>query len=159
VQPLAGVYLSLFAEVGDKLDFRNNRLGDGLNLAPELRWNVDAHAQLAMRHTYRTLDANQAEVFTANLTDLRLSYQFSVRSFLRLALIYSNVRYNQANNLLTVPAKERSLGSQLLYSYKLNPQTLFFAGYSDRAFSDDEMQQLTRDDRSIFLKFSYAWMM
>lgn len=158
-QPWAGVYLALETEFGDKLDFRNNRLGDGLNLSPELRWNANVHAQLALRHTYRTLDAQGAEVFTANLTDLRLSYQFSVRSFVRLALIYSNIRQNPLNNQGIVTEKERSLGTQLLYSYKLNPQTLVFAGYSDHAFSDDDIQQLTRDDRTVFLKFSYAWML
>lgn len=157
--PLAGVFLSMYAEVGDKLDFRNNRLGEGLNLAPEVRFNADIHTQLALRHTYRTLDAAGAPVFTANLTDLRLSYQFSVRSFLRLALIYSNIRQNPLNNRGEVSAKERTLGSQLLYSYKLNPQTLVFAGYSDQAFSDDDITSLQRDQRTVFLKFSYAWML
>ncbi len=159
VQPWSGVYIELETEFGDKLDFRNNRLGDGLEIAPEIRWNANMHAQVALRHTYRTLDADDAEVFTANLTDLRLSYQFSVRSFVRLALIYSDIRQNPANNLGPVTEQSEDLGMQLLYSYKLNPQTLFFAGYSDHAYSDDEIQQLTRDDRSVFLKFSYAWML
>ncbi len=159
VQPWSGVYIEVESEFGDKLDFRNNRLGDGLEIAPEIRWNANMHAQVALRHTYRTLDADDAEVFTANLTDLRLSYQFSVRSFVRLALIYSDIRQNPANNFGPVTEQSEDLGMQLLYSYKLNPQTLFFAGYSDHAYSDDEIQQLTRDDRSVFLKFSYAWML
>ena len=159
MQPYSGVYLGFETEVGKKLDFRNNRLGDGVEIAPELKWNVDAHLQIQARHIYRTLDANSAEVFTANLTDLRLSYQFSVRSFLRLALIYSDIEQNPLNNNKEVTARSKTLGSQLLYSYKLNPQTLFFAGYSDNAFSDDEVQDLTRAERSVFMKFSYAWML
>ncbi|MDZ7870197.1 MAG: DUF5916 domain-containing protein [Rheinheimera sp.] len=159
LQPWSGVYIEVETEVGDKLDFRNNRLGEGLEIAPEIRWNANIHAQVALRHTYRTLDADNAEVFTANLTDLRLSYQFSVRSFVRLALIYSDITQNPLNNQGPVTEREKNLGTQLLYSYKLNPQTLFFAGYSDHAYSDDEIQQLTRDDRSVFLKFSYAWML
>jgi hypothetical protein len=159
LQPWSGVYLEVESEFGDKLDFRNNRLGEGLEIAPEIRWNANMHAQVALRHTYRTLDADHAEVFTANLTDLRLSYQFSVRSFVRLALIYADITQNPLNNRGQVTENERDLGMQLLYSYKLNPQTLFFAGYSDHAYSDDEIQQLTRDDRSVFLKFSYAWML
>ena len=159
MQPVSGIYLGFEAETGKKLDFRNNRLGDGLELAPELKWNVDAHMQIQARHIYRTLDADAAEVFTANLTDLRLSYQFSVRSFLRLALIYSDIEQNPLNNTGEVTERSKTLGSQLLYSYKLNPQTLFFAGYSDNAFSDDEVQDLTRAERSVFMKFSYAWML
>jgi len=156
-QPLAGLFLGVEAETGDTLDFRNNRLGDGLELVPELKWHLNRHLQLQARHTYRTLDAANTEVFTANLTDLRLSYQFSVRSFVRLALIYADIRHNPLNNIGEVTAHQKTLGSQLLYSYKLNPQTLFFAGYSDNALSSDEIQQLTRDRRSVFLKFSYAF--
>ena len=159
VQPASGVYVELYTEFGDKLDFRNNRMGDGLQLSPELRWNADMHTQFSIRHTYRTLDADSAKVFTANLTDLRLSYQFSVQSFVRLALIYSNIQQNPTNNIGQVTPHARELGSQLLYSYKLNPQTLFFAGYSDNAFADDEVNSLTRDQRSVFVKFSYAWML
>lgn len=158
-QPASGLIVELFTEYGDKLDFRNNRLGTGLQLSPEVRWNADIHTQLALRHTYRTLDAAGAEVFTANLTDVRLSYQFSVQSFVRLALIYSDLQQNPMNNIGQVNAHSKALGSQLLYSYKLNPQTLFFAGYSDNAFADDDITSLTRDQRSVFVKFSYAWML
>ena len=159
VQPASGVYLELYSEIGNKLDFRNNRMGHGLQLSPELRWNADVHTQFTVRHTYRTLDAESAKVFTANLTDLRLSYQFSVQSFVRIALIYSDIKQNPANNIGQVTPHSKALGSQLLYSYKLNPQTLFFAGYSDNAFADDEVNSLTRDQRSVFVKFSYAWML
>ncbi len=158
-QPSSGLFVEVFSEFGDKLDFRNNRMGTGLQISPEIRWNADVHTQLTLRHTYRTLDADDAEVFTANLTDVRLSYQFSVQSFLRLALIYSDISQNPLNNLGNVNARSKALGSQLLYSYKLNPQTLFFAGYSDNAFADDEIQSLTRDQRSVFAKFSYAFML
>ncbi|MDR7120950.1 DUF5916 domain-containing protein [Rheinheimera soli] len=159
IQPYPGLFLGFESEAGKKLDFRNNRIGDGFELSPELRWNIDAHFQVQARHIYRTLDADSVEVFTANLTDLRLSYQFSVRSFLRLALIYSDIKQNPWNNSGDVIVRSKTLGSQLLYSYKLNPQTLFFAGYSDNAFSDDDIQDLTPTERSIFMKFSYAWML
>lgn len=161
--PRSGLMLGMELEGGKTLDFRNNRLGDGVEIAPELKWNIDAHALLQLRHIYRSLSADSAKVFTANLSDIRLSYQFSVQSFLRLALIYSNVEQNLANNpqvpVGALGARSKGLGSQLLYSYKLNPQTLFFAGYSDNAYADDELTHLTRDKRSVFFKVSYAWML
>ena len=54
--------------------------------------------------------------------------------------------------------KEQTLLTQLLFSYKLNAQTVFFLGYSDdqlgtRAFG------LARTDRTFFLKVGYAWVM
>jgi hypothetical protein len=51
-----------------------------------------------------------------------------------------------------------TIGTQLLYSYKLNPQTVLFVGYSDNAREDDEVLDLTRTDRTVFAKLSYAWM-
>lgn len=158
-QPWSGVYLGIEVESGKKLDFRNNRIGHGLQLEPEVRWNLNEHFLVNLQHTYRTLDADGAEVFTANMTDLRLSYQFSVRSFVRLALIYSDIEHNPDNNFTAVKPKKRELGSQLLYSYKINPQTLIYAGYSDAALSDDQIDELDLYQRSVFLKLSYAWML
>jgi len=42
------------------------------------------------------------------------------------------------------------------FSYKLNPQTVLFAGYSDNLFGDERVD-LTRNDRTFFLKLGYAW--
>ena len=159
VQPYAGFFLGIETEAGKKLDFRNNRIGNGLELAPELKWNMDEHFQVHARHVYRSVDADSAKVFSANLTDLRLSYQFSIRSYLRLSLIYSNIKQNPFNNNGEVVQSSKTLGSQLLYSYKINPQTLLFAGYSDNALINDEVQDLTALERSIFIKISYAWML
>jgi hypothetical protein len=158
-RPLPALYANAEIELGDAIDYRNNRLGELLQLAPEVSWNASTHLQIEARHTYRYLEADGAEVFTANLTDLRFSYQFSVRSLLRLTLIYSDIEQNPLNNPGLTQQLERSLGSQLLYSYKLNPQTLFFAGYSDNAYQDDELTSLERDQRSVFMKFSYAWLL
>jgi hypothetical protein len=51
----------------------------------------------------------------------------------------------------------RNFSTQLIYSYKINPQTLFFLGYSDGGYQDDNLESLTRDQRTVFTKFSYAW--
>jgi hypothetical protein len=44
-----------------------------------------------------------------------------------------------------------------LYSYKLNPQTVFFVGYSDSYVDDDSLGNLTAEDRTWFMKIGYAW--
>ena len=54
------------------------------------------------------------------------------------------------------PKSER-LFTQLLVSYKLNPQTVFFLGYSDNSLADQRID-LTRTDRTLFLKLGYAWL-
>ncbi|MGB5354893.1 MAG: hypothetical protein WBM54_14870, partial [Woeseia sp.] len=58
----------------------------------------------------------------------------------------------------TVVAKRRGLGRQLLYSYKLNPQTVFFLGYSDNLLEDDDLTDMITTDRTVFMKVGYAWL-
>jgi hypothetical protein len=55
-----------------------------------------------------------------------------------------------------VDEQTEELFSQLLFSYKLNPQTVLFVGYSDNSFGDQRID-LTRADRTLFLKLGYAW--
>ena len=121
--------------------------------------NLGKHFEVRLRHTYEQLEADGSEVFTANLSDVRLTYQFNVNSFLRLAVIYTDLERNQANYIDDVDSQYKKLATQLLYSYKLNPQTVFFAGYSDNGYQDDELSSMTKEQRTLFAKFSYAWLL
>ena len=56
-----------------------------------------------------------------------------------------------------VDAHSREVGRQLLYSCKLNPQTVFFLGYSDQHVDEDGLDSLTATDRTFFMKIGYAW--
>ena len=44
-----------------------------------------------------------------------------------------------------------------MYSYKINPRTVLYAGASYGAFMDDENLDLFGNTRSAFLKISYGW--
>jgi len=61
-------------------------------------------------------------------------------------------------SIATDPGSPRTaaLFSQFLFSYKLNPQTVLFLGYSDTSAADQRID-LTRTDRTFFLKLGYAW--
>ena len=70
-----------------------------------------------------------------------------------------DVRHNLALYLeLPDTAKERSFFTQLMFSYKLNPQTVFFLGYSDTREGDDRIDN-KQTNRTIFAKLGYAWLM
>ena len=47
---------------------------------------------------------------------------------------------------------------QFLLSYKVNPRTVFFAGYSDN-YNGLQNVSLTQTGRTFFLKIGYAWTM
>ena len=98
----------------------------------------------------------------ARLTDLRTTYQFNVQSYLRFTIIYNNTSRNPFNSPYTLPedidANSKDISTELLYAYKLNPQTVFYAGYSDHHDSTTGFSNLSQDDRAVYMKFSYAWL-
>lgn len=161
VSPAAGMMFFAFWQHGSALDLTNNRLSDQNRVELEGRYSFSRHLELSLRHNLTTMDYLSARVFTANLTDMRLTYQFSNRSALRLVLLYTDLQRELQNYQpqwqSTLDARSRQLNKQLLYSYKVNPQTVFFIGYSDGSLQDDELSRITPSERSAFLKFSYAW--
>ena len=162
VKPVSGLYLNTRVEWGDGIDYSNNRAGKKLQVRPVINWSVNKHLEIKLRHTYRELDADNANVFMARLTDLRTTYQFNVQSYLRFTIIYNNTSRNPFNSPYTLPedidANSKDISTELLYAYKLNPQTVFYAGYSDHHDSTTGFSNLSQDDRAVYMKFSYAWL-
>jgi hypothetical protein len=158
IRPSPSWYFNTFARYGDNIDNDNNRLGKQLFVRPTINWSIGKSLQFKLRHTYQNFEVDKQQLFTANLSDFRATYQFNQRQFLRLILVYSDIERNQQNYTFDVESSNKGLGTQLLYSYKLNPLTKFFVGYSDSAFQDDVQTSLTKSERSVFMKFSYAWL-
>ncbi len=158
-EPQSNLYALIEITLGDKIDYRNNRLGETVELSSNLSWNASKHLQFDIYHTYSKLNADGGNVYTANLTDVLISYQFNVNSYLKLTLNYSDIDRNINNNpQLEVSQINKYLSSQLIYAYKLNPQTVFFLGYSDGNYQDDDLLTLEKEQKTFFSKISYAWM-
>jgi hypothetical protein len=89
--------------------------------------------------------------------------RFGVRSFIRAIIQYQDLERNAAMYGFPVDSRSRSLFTQLLFSYKLNPRTVLFLGYSDNGFGGNfdysglGRVAITRTDRTFFVKISYAW--
>jgi hypothetical protein len=157
-QPKGGLALGLFTRYGDQVDFANTQLGDLLEIQPFFSWNVSRKLLLKVDSTIlRMKDKAGPSIFDAEVYDVRLTWQFSRRSFLRLTTQYQSVDKNPDEYIDPVDSKSRDVGRQLLYSYKINPQTVFFLGYSDQHIDDDGLENLTVTDRTVFMKIGYAW--
>jgi len=155
--PTSSVSFEIEAYGGDGADFTNVRSGRTLQLDPRLTLKLGRHVDLALSHSFERLDVDEGRLFEANLSRLALRYQFNSRTQVRLISQYLDVDRDPA--LYRDPVRERTeqLAQQLLFSWKLNPQTVVFAGYSDTSVGDATLD-LTRVSRTLFLKLGYAWL-
>ncbi len=161
-QPNGVVKLDLTAQVGDTVDFANTRPADQVLLLPAVELKLGLHLNTRVSHSYQRLEVlGGKELFTVNLTQLRTVYNFNVRSFLRLILQYQDLARDPRLYGFPVRDDQRTLLSQLLFSYKLNPQTVLYLGYSDDALGFEaatDRVDLTRTDRTLFVKVGYAFL-
>ena len=157
-QPRGGLILGMWTSHGEQIDFDNTRLGEQTVFEPFVNWNVNRNLLLRYNAVIVQLDTLQgAKIFDAAVHDVRLTWQFSVRSFVRLTTQFQDVDRNQAEYIDSVDARSKDVGRQLLYSYKINPQTVFFLGYSDQLIDEDALDGLTTTDRTWFMKIGYAF--
>jgi hypothetical protein len=158
MSPTSGLSFQFFAQVGDEIDYDNTRLADELYFQPSFKWNINRNFLLDVNGIFASLDTKEGEkIYDASVVDARLTWQFSVRSFLRLSLQQSATSRNPDVYEDEVDAESQDVGRQLLYSYKINPQTVFFLGYADQYIDEDHLNGLTVSDRSVFMKVGYAW--
>ena len=162
VTPRRGLTMRLFGKMSEQIDFANTRLGHQFRVKPSLIWNISRNLLAHVDGVFVNLDTKEGEaILDASVMDARLTWQFSVRSFLRMTIQHSEIDRNlDVYNVDVVDnydAKSRNVGRQLLYSYKINPQTVFFLGYSDQYVDDDDLDGLAAFDKSLFLKVGYAW--
>lgn len=160
-KPTANFWYGNFFKLGENIDYGNQRLANTFVWEPNISWNINTHLKSRFSYTYSEMEYDDKNVFTANLVDFRLTYQFSIKSFLRLTTVFTDVERNLANYNEPDDWNKsfNALSAQLLYSYKVNPQTLFFVGYSEGGFQNDDLSKRRLDNRSVFMKLSYAWLM
>lgn len=159
MSPASGVRLEAYSRIGELIDYANNQLGDSLVFGGSLTWQIGTHLQFNGSFETNQMDVEGGELFSAQQSDIRLTYQFDMRSYIRMVVQYTDITRDQSLYSDDVDANSKYLNTQLLYSYKINPQTLFFLGYSDRGHQDDDLSKILRTDRTVFAKFSYAWQM
>lgn len=154
-QPWGSAKIGLVARVGEDLDAVNNRTGSVLALTPTAQLYLGRALNLNLQHDYQRLRFSGARVFTANLLQARVVYHLNTRTFVRAIVQWEHVDRDPAQYVETVPAESESVFTQLLFSYKLNPQTVAFVGYSDASLGSETVD-LTRMSRTFFVKLGYA---
>ncbi|MEM7414890.1 MAG: DUF5916 domain-containing protein [Gemmatimonadota bacterium] len=163
VQPTRRIYADFFFQLGRELDFANTRESGLTRLSGSLDLRLGRSIEWDMDYDEKRLTYLGQRVFRESIAQTRVFYHFSSRLFFRAIVQLRDVARDPALYVVEVDPTSRSLDSQLLLSYKVNPQSVVLVGYSDASLGIRENQDpfaaldLTRLSRSFFLKLSYAW--
>lgn len=162
VQPSGAARLALFSTAGDAVDYTDNRPARQVTVSPSAELKLGLHVNAKLDHTYQRLNVDGGRLFRANLTQLKLIYNFNVRSFVRGIFQYLDLKQDPALYDPAIrpflDAKTQTFFTQLLFSYKLNPQTVLFLGYTDNRLGTQDLS-LSQTDRTFFFKVGYALVM
>ncbi len=150
----------LFANIlfGDQVDYANTRLGDRFNIESGFQYNIGKRLRANYRFVYDKLNYKGDNVFKATISDVKLQYQFTKQLFLRATIQYRHYTYNVAMYDDPRDPEEKSLFTQVLLSYKMNPQTVLFIGYSGN-YSNNDVMKLIQTDKNLFFKVGYAFVL
>ncbi|HUP64588.1 MAG TPA: DUF5916 domain-containing protein [Thermoanaerobaculia bacterium] len=161
-RPLADLFVYFRGTFADQIDFANTRPGERFVVGGGVRWNIGLRTRIDIDRTYEDLDVAGGRLFAADVTALKAIYHFNIRTFARVILQHTDITRTPTLYLhQTVSPHSERLFPQLLFSYTLNPQTVFFAGYSGTALGgsfEGIDTGLTEADRTFFMKIGYAWL-
>lgn len=133
---------------GEAIDFNNRRDANFLEITPEINVNAGRHVSAELAYAYQAFETKDgAQIFNVHLPQARLLWHFSRRAYVRTIVQYQQVEFPTS--------EERELLTQLLFSYRVNAQTVFLAGYSDDYEGE---RDLTRTERAVFVKLGYAFL-
>ena len=156
-RPSGSFGLRLFGVAGDWIDFDNVRPADRTRISGRIDLDLGRHLEIELEHLYSTLDVEGGRLFTARVPQMAAVWQFTTRTFVRAILQYSDIQRDQDLYEDMIDELERDFFVQLLFSYKVNPRTVLFAGYSEGGFENQDFT-MTTTGRAVFLKIGYAWL-
>jgi len=147
---------------GQEIDFDGARTGTGGNVNFNVTLRPTNHLELRFNGSRRWLNVDaaggaRARLFAAGVDRLRAQYTFTARVFLRVIGQYVTTRRDPSLYATAVARKDGAFSASALFAYKLNWQTVLFAGYGDNRELDDTSQHLERVGRQFFMKLSYAF--
>lgn len=156
IKPSGTIGFGGYARHGDAIDYANSRPGTVFRVEPWVSLRFGRHLAINLNHRHQRLDVAGGRLFTADISEVRATWQFNTRTFLRWISQYRDVERDQSLYVDPVDERSRQWFNQVLFSYKINPRTLIFAGYSDGSGSVDD-NPLQQQTQTVFLKLSYAW--
>lgn len=156
-RPTGNLQLGAYVQVGRMLDLA--AVATGRRTMVEVWGNANVGRGIALDWDLvrQQMHRDGGTAFWATVLNAGGSWQFDPRQRLRLVLQGSQLERDPALYPIAVEETSRDWAAQAVYSYKVNPRTVVYAGASYGAFMDDEHPDLFGNTRSVFLKLSYGW--
>ncbi|MFZ2055501.1 MAG: DUF5916 domain-containing protein [Candidatus Aminicenantales bacterium] len=154
-KPAGGMSFGFESNLAKAIDYNNYRPAEALRLGPWMELGLGTHINLNVYHSLERLESSDLRTYTANLSQVRLIYNFNVRSFVRAIMQYRDVNRVPERYIFPVDPHSKGVFTQFLFSYKINPQTVLFLGYSDNSLGLQGID-ITRTDHTFFFKIGYA---
>ena len=153
---------SIDTYAGEEIDFANGRKGRGATIVTSVTVRPDDHLELRGNFNVRWLDEHAAaglsgRLFTATVERLRATWAFNSRAFVRLIGPYVQTKRDASLYTFPVRSKAADFGGTALFAYKLNWQTVLYAGYGDSRSFLESSDRLEKSGQQAFAKISYAW--
>jgi hypothetical protein len=151
IRPWSGTEFGLEGMAGGWIDFENARLADLLSLEPRAALNLGRHLNLVLSHSYERLGREGHTIYTANLSQAKLIYNFSVRAFVRGIIQYRD--FERTTDMYGFPVEPRTKGLFTnSFFFKVNPRTVLPPVLDNQLGL--EHVDITRYNRILFLKTS-----
>ncbi len=152
---------SIDAYVGQEIDFDNAREGTGTTLIGLLMLRPNKHLELRNDASARWLNVeaesgHSGRLFLTQVERLRATWSFNARTFVRGIGQYQVTSRDASLYTFGVNPKSAHFDASALFAYKLNWQTVLYAGYGDNRTWSDLSGRLEHSGRQAFAKISYA---
>ena len=152
--------VSIEGNYGEQPDVSNVRVGTGGTIRVTALVRPTEHLGLDLRAERQwideTVERRAGRLFTALVARAKATYVFNARMLVRVIGQYVETTRDPALWTFPVASRDGGFAGSALFSYKLNWQTVLFLGYGDNR-TLQEGGALTRADRQVFLKVSYAF--
>ena len=158
MKPRGGLSLSVFTQIGDSIDYYNYRLAYSFMVNPAVEFGIGKHLNINLNHIFERLSDEGNKIYDVNLAQARVVYNFNVRTFVRAIVQYTVINRDTDMYIFPIDRRTEGLFTQFLFSYKINPQTVLFLGYSDN-YTGLPGIDITQTSRTFFLKIGYALVM
>ncbi len=151
--------VNLDGSYGNEVDFFAARRARGGTLNSNVRLRPTDHFEVSIIANRRWLDVDadgdggglDDRLFTSTVERLRAQYSFTSKLFVRVVGQRVKTTFGSSGG------KRESFSGSALFSYKLNWQTVLFAGYGDDRDYLPATDRLEKTDRAFFAKLSYAF--